>query len=531
MRQIKLVNKIWYFINSLKRTIGERCKDKEKRIENFLLLYPIIFLFYPFLFLLSGNPDELYFTDILYPLIVGLIIVISIIIVLSYIITNPHKVRLLVFSLLIIFFSYGHLRGLITSLNDRHFINHVDWYLSGLFLFLFSIVLFITLMSKQRFVNITKTLNIFVLSLVFINVVFFINSDIKWSPGATIGDSGLKKYSKIKYKAPADIDEVYRNLIISNKQMRTNHYKNLPDIYYIILDAYAGQSTLKNLFKFDNSEFTNYLKDKGFFVASKARSNYAHTLLSLSSSLNMKYINVSISEMTEKSKKVRRLQHMIHNNAVMRFLSERGYTTINISTCHTYTSNNPYADIDMSANDINDFLVILAKTTLIAPFAEKLGYFRKLRQRILNAFSTLASIPRIEKPTFTLAHILPPHPPYLFKRDGMPLRKSEIETNSFPWNNREGYIDQLIYINTLVEDAVDKIINRSDTKPIIIIQSDHGPASLLLDKERKSGNKTTLDMINERFDILYTFFLPGNESSKVEKLWGNNTGEYIQAYL
>ena len=39
---------------------------------------------------------------------------------------------------------------------------------------------------------------------------------------------------------------------------------NLPDIYYIVLDEYAGIQSLKNNFDFDNSEFYNYLTKKGF---------------------------------------------------------------------------------------------------------------------------------------------------------------------------------------------------------------------------------------------------------------------------
>ena len=39
------------------------------------------------------------------------------------------------------------------------------------------------------------------------------------------------------------------------------------------------------------SKFINYLTNKGFYVASQSRSNYLKTAYSLSSSLNMRYIN------------------------------------------------------------------------------------------------------------------------------------------------------------------------------------------------------------------------------------------------
>jgi len=65
----------------------------------------------------------------------------------------------------------------------------------------------------------------------------------------------------------------------------------LPDIYYIVFDAYANEHTLKETFSYDNNSFLNFLKKRDFYIASKSRSNYAETLLSLNASLNMDYID------------------------------------------------------------------------------------------------------------------------------------------------------------------------------------------------------------------------------------------------
>ena len=65
----------------------------------------------------------------------------------------------------------------------------------------------------------------------------------------------------------------------------------LPDIYYIIFDAYASTSTLKEVYNYDNQNFNDFLTAKGFYVTSKSQTNYPLSFLSLASSLNMKYIN------------------------------------------------------------------------------------------------------------------------------------------------------------------------------------------------------------------------------------------------
>ena len=51
----------------------------------------------------------------------------------------------------------------------------------------------------------------------------------------------------------------------------------LPDIYYIILDRYASASTLEEAYDFDNSDFLEYLSNKGFYVANQSASNYPYT--------------------------------------------------------------------------------------------------------------------------------------------------------------------------------------------------------------------------------------------------------------
>src|SRR5690606_30464261 len=59
-----------------------------------------------------------------------------------------------------------------------------------------------------------------------------------------------------------------------------------PDIYYLIYDKYASNQSLSDYYDFDNSEFTESLTEKGFYIAEKSRANYPSTLFSLSSSLN-----------------------------------------------------------------------------------------------------------------------------------------------------------------------------------------------------------------------------------------------------
>ena len=56
---------------------------------------------------------------------------------------------------------------------------------------------------------------------------------------------------------------------------------NLPNIFYIIVDGYAGEEILRDIYGLDIADFLSFLHHEGFYVASKSRSNYSQTHLSL----------------------------------------------------------------------------------------------------------------------------------------------------------------------------------------------------------------------------------------------------------
>jgi hypothetical protein len=74
-----------------------------------------------------------------------------------------------------------------------------------------------------------------------------------------------------------------------------------PDIYYIVLDGYVRSDILQEMFGFDNSEFIKDLREKGFIVPASNHSNYPVTPLSVSSTLNMDYIQAFVSGLDNSS--------------------------------------------------------------------------------------------------------------------------------------------------------------------------------------------------------------------------------------
>ena len=65
------------------------------------------------------------------------------------------------------------------------------------------------------------------------------------------------------------------------------HAGSLPNVYFIILDAYGRGDMLRKYLNYDNGAFLNALEKRGFVVLEKSQTNYPVTFLSIAATLNM----------------------------------------------------------------------------------------------------------------------------------------------------------------------------------------------------------------------------------------------------
>jgi hypothetical protein len=114
----------------------------------------------------------------------------------------------------------------------------------------------------------------------------------------------------------------------------------------------------------------------------------------------------------------------------------------------------------------------------------------------------------LDTPVFVFAHILTPHPPFVFGRNGekvAPQREFCLGDGAYLMPRDEyakKYRDQLIFVNNKITAAVDKIISKSSRPTIIILQGDHGPGSMLDWENLYNSN------VKERLSILNAYYLP-----------------------
>src|SRR5690606_5318451 len=118
----------------------------------------------------------------------------------------------------------------------------------------------------------------------------------------------------------------------------------LPDIYYLVFDRYAGQETLKKYYDFDNQYFIDDMKKEGFIFNKIEYSNYGHTGPSVSSTLNMQYLDKLTASLPPKYSEMM-YSRMIDQASSVRILKENGYEVGWSGSWWEPTRNNVTADI------------------------------------------------------------------------------------------------------------------------------------------------------------------------------------------
>lgn len=309
-------------------------------------------------------------------------------------------------------------------------------------------------------------------------------------------------------------------------QLATNSVKaaatksDRPDIIYIILDGYGRSDALKRAMGFSNQPFIDGLESRGFYVAKDSRANYCQTELSVASSLNMDSLQALVppTAMAEQDRSV--LSTLTNRSRVVSYLHDLGYVFASI------TSSFPplqFEESDVNLNSKTGFSLLETALIQMTPINNQMvsrSMFDRHRQWTLDSFEAIEALGQTSAvPRFVVAHILAPHPPFVFAANG------ENAPNQNPygfWDGtdyleyvgnaekyRVGYTGQAEYIGKRVLTAIDALLAKRKVKPIIIIQGDHGSKMRLDQLELQRTD------VNECFPNLNAYLVPDSVRSKL----------------
>jgi hypothetical protein len=468
-----------------------------------ITLHPILFSVYFVLALWVNNIQEIAFEQIIRSLIVEIVFGLLLWLGATFIWRHSVKSAVMVSALVILFFAYGHVYDTIRVWSfdlARH------RYL--LPVFVVSSVVWAWLLHKTKDpAPLNNYFNVFGLVLVLISAY---NIGRYW----------------ISYISTQSRSETP----VANSPVGDN---SSPDVYYIIVDGYGRQDVLADYYGYDNSEFINYLEGKGFYVAKESTSNYRRTVLSLTSSLNMAYLQDLFPDLDPTSKDFTALYDSLKHSAVRQLLAEQGYqlltygngikTTIQDAELLFVPDETLVKERALDLNGFEGLLIQMSAARLWVDWQVKQGEenplrlieveapYNRQRENILFGIETLTNAPEVNGNNFVFIHLVAPHPPFVFGPNGEFIKHDRLFTiadGPFSQGSRQdyvrGYTDQLTYLNSQLITAIDSILENSDPEPIIIIQGDHGPKGFT-DEGMDTSDFT------ENFGILNAYYFPGRE--------------------
>jgi hypothetical protein len=295
-----------------------------------------------------------------------------------------------------------------------------------------------------------------------------------------------------------------------------------PDIYFLMLDGLGQPEFLEREFHLLPEFLGGVLEKRGFRVLRQSNACYQQTALSLSSTLNLGYIHDLLEIPDPENGDRRVLARLVAENRVVGALKESGYELV------TFPSGYPLTRMDGATSRYRpwvdpSFLEYYVIEDGILPLLQPLlgmgpadFSFGLRRHRLEYVFDHLADardgIP-VETPVFVFAHIMAPHPPFVFSRtgEGLRSRKTFAFADGSHWydiHGREGtpyfrlYSEQLTYVMKRLGEAVDAILASSPRPPVIIVQGDHGPGSGLHHERIMYSDHV------ERFGIFNAWYIP-----------------------
>ena len=298
-----------------------------------------------------------------------------------------------------------------------------------------------------------------------------------------------------------------------------------PDIYAVLLDGYPRADVLRWAFDISNDEFLEALAERGFDVASSSHSDYMWTHLSVPSALNLAYVE-QIPGMAAVADGKAPLQPTMRqtaaSNEAFDVAREHGYTTVAVASGFEHVAIRR-SDVYLDDGGLNEFEISLLSSTYAGDIVNAIapGFAAaQQRERIRQSLAALPQIAAITDrgPAFVFAHVPAPHQPTVFGDGGAPVdvplsghffADSPVERGQDETEFRARYRAQLPYLNDLVLSAIDGILARSRTRPVIVLFADHGSASKV-DWTTADVGTTDPARVLERTGTLFAALTPGH---------------------
>jgi len=447
-----------------------------------IVVHPLLLAAWPVLFLFAQNVGETATAEVLPPLVVVLGGTALLLAVLTLVLRDARRAGFAVSTLAVSALAYGHVRNVIGG----------GGWLPVVWLALTAVLLWLSVRARRAVPEMTAILNGVAAILVVLSLV-------------TI-TTGKAEAAHVNGGAGAGATSDGGPLVWQGEGPPR-------DIYYIVLDRYGSEAGLAEGVGVDNSAFMDALADRGFTVLPDSHANHLKTAESLASTFNLRFLLDLEERYGPDTDNLGPVYELLDDHRAGRLLKSAGYTFVQIGSWWDPTASSSLADLDLGYGSRSDFESTLLETSLLSALPEDApvrapGLRQLHREAAVEQFSNLRRVAGMPRPTFTFAHILLPHEPYVFTADGGPVSgQQELDRTRF-----ENFSQQLAYTNTQLGELLDTLLAGPEERdPVIILQADEGPHPVRYERTQDEFDWTeaTDAELREKFSILNAWYLPG----------------------
>jgi len=452
-----------------------------RRLPRPLPVHPLLFAVYPVLFLYSQNVGEVAPGDVLAPLLVVLAGALGLLVVLSLLFRDPRRAAIVVSLLALGALSYGFVDSLIPSIVP-------GWAQQIAWVGAIVLAIVVAIRIRDRLPTVTTALNAISALLVGLTLIAIVP--------ALVGSIGTTEAS-----APTASPSPGTAAAETTKR----------DIYYIVLDRYGSERSLGLEYGIKDNDMYGWLADNGFQVEADSHANYVKTALSMASTMRMDFIDDIAAKMGKDSGDHQPIFDVFQDPPVGRFLKDHGYRYVHIGSYFGPTRTSALADENLNAATNSDFINALYDYSALPAITKRLGLASSSPQRerhreaALYEFKALEDVQAEPGPKFVFAHLLMPHPPYVFTADGKFVPEDQGD-------HLATYATQLKYTNARLKAILEPLLAKPEAeRPIIIIQADEGPypPRYASDTVTFDWSTATPDELEIKYGILNAMYLPG----------------------